>query len=106
MFIYRIVLDAYDTRNMRRRGARVVTYAEGYNREAAMRRIGTIMIARDGTVSDDQRWPGSDKLPDGPYESRSLPEWDRVSIRVVAKRGTPRILWETQTVAEYERSLA
>lgn len=96
MYLYRIVLDVYNSRSTAR-GARVVTYAEGWDRASALRRLGAIKIARDGTVSDDRRWPGVDNLPAGPYAPRVLPEWQRVSVRAVRKRGTPRILWETES---------
>lgn len=96
MHTYRIVLDAYDSRSSAR-GARVVTYAYGFNRSAAIARLGSIRIAPDGTVSDDRPWPGTNNMPAGTYQSRSLPEWDVVSVRSVPKRGTPRMLWETES---------
>lgn len=96
MYTYRIVLDAYDSRSSAR-GARVVTYAAGHNRRTAIARLGSIRIAEDGTVSDDGRWPGTNNLPRGPYASRSLPEWFVVSVRSMPKRGTSRIIWETES---------
>lgn len=92
MYTYRIVLDAYNSRDCRARSARVVTYSQGHTRAAALRRIGTVFVAQDGTVSDGiNSWPGATNLPSGPYECRSLPEWDVVSIRTVSKAGVARI---------------
>ncbi len=97
MYTYRIVLDAFNSHS-RCKGARVVTYSRGIDRADALRKIGTVMIARDGTVSDGiNPWPGSDNLPNGPIESRGLPEWTLASIRTVPTAGTPRIVWETES---------
>lgn len=102
MYTYRIVLDAFNSGRSAlsfarpTRGARVVTYSQGFSRADAIRKIGTVMIAQDGTVSDGIRdWPGARNLPAGPYESRGLPEWDVVSIRSVKRLGTARIVHET-----------
>lgn len=94
MYTYRFVLDAYNSRS-NARSARVVTYSQGFNRAEAMRRIGCVRIAQDGTVSDGiQAWPGTLNMPPGSVEARNLPEWDIVSIRSVGKVGTPRVLVE------------
>lgn len=94
MYIYRIVLDAYDSRHGAR-SARVVTYSQGYNRNEALKRLGNIYIASNGLVSDGiYPWPGNLNLPRGSIESRTLPEYNLVNIRVVKKRGRPHILSE------------
>jgi hypothetical protein len=94
MYTYRIVLDAYDSRS-NARSARVVTFSRGYDRADAMRRIGSVRIAQDGTVSDGLTpWPGTRNMPPGPVVARSLMEWEIVSIRSVKSAGTPRIVWE------------
>lgn len=94
MYTYRIVLDAYSSRG-NVPSARVVTFSQGHNRADAMRRIGTVYIAQDGTVSDGiTPWPGSINLPAGPHTARALPEYELVSIRSVTSAGTPRIAWE------------
>lgn len=94
-YTYRITLDAYDSRRSVP-GARVVTYSRGFNRADALRRIGTVYIAADGTVSDGlTTWPGSNNLPSGQYVARGLPEWSAVSIRSVKSAGKARIVWET-----------
>lgn len=91
MYTYRIVLDAYNSRS-NARSARVVTYSRGYDRTDAMRRLGSVHIAQDGTVSDGINvWPGARNLPAGPIECRSLPEWDIVSIRSVRTPGIAHI---------------
>jgi hypothetical protein len=96
MYTYRIVLDAYNSRATVP-GARVVTYSRGWNRAEAMRRIGCVRIAQDGTVSDGiAPWPGTNNIPAGSVVARSLPEWDIVSIRSVRSAGTPHIEWETR----------
>lgn len=97
MYIYRIVLDAYDSRSSAM-GARVVTYSRGHNRQAALRALGSVTIAQDGTVREGGvPWPGTNNMPPGPYVARSLPEWDMVSMRVVGKRGRAHIVWETES---------
>ncbi len=93
MYTYRIVLDAYNTRDMSARSARVLTYSQGHNRQEALRRIGAVYIGRDGSVSDGiHPWPGSPAT--GPIQARYLPEWEVVSIRAVKASGTARILAE------------
>lgn len=94
MYTYRIVLNAFNSRSAVA-GARVVTYSRGFDRADAMRRLGSIYIARNGAVSDGfGPWPGSDNLPDGPYVARHLPEWEVVNVRTVKRAGTARIEWE------------
>ena len=94
MYTYRVVLDAYNSRSLCD-GARVVTYAQGYNRSRALARIGTVYVAGDGTVSDAiTPWPGSNNLPAGPHTVRSLPEWTVVSMRVVDRPGRARVISE------------
>lgn len=95
MYTYRIVLDAYNSRHPEFPSARVVTYSQGFNRAEALRKIGTVNIAPDGTVSDGlSRWPGTNNMPAGPIKARNLPEWDIVSMRSVKAVGVPRILAE------------
>lgn len=95
MPIYRIVLDAYNSRDTKAKSARVVTYSQGWNRDAALAKLRTIQIGQDGTVSDGLTpWPGTNSLPDGPHEARSLPEWEVVAIRATKKSGHARILAE------------
>lgn len=97
MYTYRIVLDAFNSRSSVA-GARVVTYSQGWNRDDALRKIGTVNIAGDGTVSDGLTpWPGTNNLPSGPpVTARGLPEWEVVSMRSVKAAGTARIVWETE----------
>lgn len=95
MYTYRIVLDAYNSRHPEFPSARVLTYSRGFDRADALRKIGSVKIAQDGTVSDGLTvWPGTNNMPAGPVKPRSLPEWDIVSIRSVKSAGTPRILAE------------
>ena len=95
MYTYRIVLDAHNSRDPRAKSARVVTYSQGWNRQDALRRIGTVRIGQDGTVSDGiHEWPGTRNLPAGSVQARSLPEWSVVSIRSVLAVGKARILAE------------
>lgn len=95
MYTYRIVLDAFDSRH-NVRGARVMTYSQGFNRWDAYRRIGSIRISSAGTVSDGiHAWPGWNNMPRGNATTeRGLPEWTVVSVRSVPKSGTPRIIAE------------
>lgn len=94
MYTYRIVLDAYDSRSTVS-GARVVTYSYGVNREAALRRLGTICIASDGTVSDGIRpWVGVNNLPTGTGMARFLPEWEVISVRSVPTTAIARVIAE------------
>jgi hypothetical protein len=96
MYTYRIVLDAYNSRDSHARSARVVTYARGFTRQEAFRRIGSIRIASDGTVSDGiNDWPGTRNMPRGNVTTeRSLPEYTTVSVRAVKSAGKARILCE------------
>lgn len=95
MYTYRIVLSAYNTRAADAKPATVLTYSRGYDRADALRKLRTIYIARDGSVSDGINvWPGSNNLPAGPVQARHLPEYAVESIRTVRKPGTPRILAE------------
>lgn len=95
MYTYRIVIDGYDARPIGARSARVVTYSRGYNRQDALRRIGSIRIAQDGTVSDGINvWPGTRNLPAGSTQARSLTCWSVVTMRSVKTAGTPAILAE------------
>jgi hypothetical protein len=94
VYTYRIVLDAYNSRSSVR-GARVVTYSRGFNRAGAMRKIGSVRIASDGTVSDGlSAWPGTRNMPRGNVQERSLMEWEIVSIRSVPTAGKARIVHE------------
>lgn len=92
MYIYRIILDAYDSRNAQP-SARVVTYSSGFNRADALRRIGPVRIACNGAVSDGLTpWPGILNLPNGPIFPRALPEWEVVRMRAVPEAGKARII--------------
>ncbi len=93
MYLYRVVLDAYDTRAIPSvRGARVVTYTHGWNRDEALRRLGTIYVASNGVVSDGiNPWPGTNSMGPG-VTGWSLPEWEVVSIRAVKRAGTPHVV--------------
>lgn len=96
MYTYRIVLDAYSSRTQVP-GARVITYSRGYSRTDALRKIGLVHIAPDGTVSDGiNPWPGTNNLPPGPHTARSLPEWEVIAMRAVKHPGTARLVWTTR----------
>jgi hypothetical protein len=96
MYTYRIVLDAYNSREPNFKSARVVTYSRGVNRDNALRRLGTIHISSMGVVSDGiNTWPGTNNMGRGNVtQERHLPEYTVVSIRSVKKVGRSRILSE------------
>ncbi len=98
MYTYRIVLDAYDSRNTAARGARVVLYVQGHNRDSAFARIRTVAIDTAGRVfpscSRDDGWIGTNNMPHGDVTARTLPEWTVVSIRAVKAAGKSRVLAE------------
>ena len=99
---YEVTVDAYNSRSGVSRGARVITYSRGYNEKSAYRGIFPIMIASDGTVSDAIRpWPGTNNLPKGDIQERSLPEGQIVSVTEVDTPGTPRIVYETMSTEEW-----
>ncbi len=94
MYLYRVVLDAFNSRDPGVRGARVATYTRGIDRDDALRRLRTVYVASNGTVSDGiNPWPGTDSMGPG-VTGRSLPEYDVVSMRSVKRAGTPRVLAE------------
>ncbi len=99
MTVYRVVLDAYNSRVTSNRSTRVVTYTEGPDRSEAMRRLGAIKVAADGTVSDGfTPWPGTNNLPfTGPYRAATLPEWEVVSIRAVKRQGIARVIHQADS---------
>jgi hypothetical protein len=95
MYTYRIVIDGYNAMPMGARPARVVTYAQGYDRTDALRRIRSLCVAQDETVSDGIRpWPGTRNLPAGNVVARTFREWSVVSMRSVRAVGRPHILAE------------
>jgi len=92
MYTYRIVIEAWNSRATYA-GARLVTYSRGWNRADALRRIGTVYVGQDGTVSDGiSPWAGSNNLPGDPAGARNFPEWDVTSMRSVARPGRARLL--------------
>jgi hypothetical protein len=95
MYTYRIVIDGYDALPHGAKSARVVTFSHGFNRAEALRRLGTVQIGQDGTVSDGfTGWPGTRNLPSGPITARSFVTWEVVTMRSVKERGTARIIAE------------
>lgn len=95
VYTYRIVIDGYNTMPAGTRSARVVTYSQGYDRTDALRRIRSLCVAQDGTVSDGIRpWPGTRNMPAGNVAPRTFREWSVVSMRSVRAAGRPHILAE------------
>lgn len=95
MYTYRIVLDAFGAIPHGAPPARILTFSRGWNRDDALRKLGTVRIGPDGTVSDGfTPWPGTNNLPAGPITPRSFVEYEVVTIRSVPKRGAARILAE------------
>lgn len=74
MYAYRVILDIYNSRT-EYAGCRAHVYVRGYDRDDAIKRIGTVYVSEDGLTVNNTGGVGE--------RGRYYPEWTVVSVRSV-----------------------